>query len=100
MFEYFRWKRMARKAIEAQKTAPCALCDDPIVPGDFVGICTVGSDSKERMVHTGFHFTIDGRNAFCETGAVGCGIWDGERVAGIGESLAAKAIRTGQPQVS
>ncbi len=103
MLEWIRyalWKKMARKAIEAKKIAQCVLCDDPIVPGDFVGICTVGDALEERLVHAGYHFTLNDRDAICETGAIGCGVWDGEKVIGTGESLAEKALRTGKVQIS
>jgi hypothetical protein len=53
----------------------------------------------DSLIHAGFHFTLSARSAFCETGAVAIGWWDGERVVGEHESLVAKAIRTGEVQV-
>src|SRR3989344_4961854 len=98
LFRYWRWKRMAGKAIAENRIAECIDCDDPIVPGDFVAVESSCSDvSHQHLVHAGFHFTLNNRNAFCETGAVGIGYWDGIQVINCGESLAAKALRTGEP---
>lgn len=89
---------MARKAIADGLVAKCSFCEDPIVPGDFVAS---GSDEHgfAILVHAGFHFTLEKRDAFCETGAVSNGVWNGKWVESLGESLAARALRTGEPQV-
>lgn len=97
-FIYWRWKRKAQKAVEAGLTAQCCACDDLIVPGDFIGI-GMDKDRKEVLVHAGYHFSLSRIDAFCETGAIGCAFWDGHQVVGLGESLGAKAMRTGQPQI-
>jgi hypothetical protein len=95
---YYFWKRKAKKAVAAGLTAKCCACNDPIVPGDFVG---TGVNKKNRpiLVHSGFHFSLSKRDAFCETGAIGTGFWDGHQVQGTGESLAAKALRTHEIQI-
>ena len=98
-FEYWRWKRMARKAIAYGWTTQCALCDDPIVPGDFVGVGTDLKDNSSVLVHAGYHFTLNSRHAICKTGAIGSGIWSGKEVLYTSESLVAKALRTGKAQV-
>ncbi len=90
---------MARKAIQEGKVTPCFVCEEPIVPGDFVAVGFVEGDPKEKLVHAGYHFSLKKMNAFCETGAEGCAVWDGKEAVGLGESLAAKAMRTGQPQI-
>lgn len=74
LFRYWCWKRMARKAIASGWIAQCALCDAPIVPGDFVGVGTNPKDNSTMLVHAGYHFTLNNRDAFCETGAIGSGI--------------------------
>ncbi len=96
---YFFWKKRAKKAVVLGQITSCVACDDPIVPGDFVGICHVGDDPAKKLIHAGFHFSLSEMDAFCETGAIGCAFWDGEKAVGIGESMAATAIRTGKPQV-
>lgn len=97
-FRYWRWKRSAKKAVAEGLSTECHMCDDPIVPGDFVGI-GVTKDQKEVLVHAGYHFSLSHIDAFCETGAIGCAVWDGKQALPLGESLAARAMRTGQPQV-
>jgi len=94
LFRYTRWKRMARKAIAGGKTTECTLCDDPIVPSDFVGITT-----DEKYIHAGSHYTLKDKSAICVSGATGSGYWDGENIVSIGESVAAKAMRTGEVQI-
>ena len=96
---YFFWKRRAEKAFRDGQTAVCAGCKDPIVPGDFVARCWLPNDPTERLVHAGFHFSLSKIDAYCTSGALGSAIWNGKEVVGIGESLAAKAIRTGEVQV-
>lgn len=98
IIHYWLWKRRAKKAFAEGLTAECAICSDPIVPGDFIGICTT-TDDKRVLVHAGYHFSLSKISDFCETGAIGCAVWDGKQAVGIGESLAAKAMRTGEPQV-
>ena len=97
MIRYWLWKRDARKAVKMGLTAICYSCNDPIVPGDFIGI-GINKDKKEVFVHAGYHFSLSKADAFCETGAIGCAYWDGRQVVGFGESLVAKTIRTGQTQ--
>ncbi len=91
------WVRRAKKAIAEGKTTTCAMCDTPIIPGDFVA---VGENEKGDpvVVHAGYHFTLTGEDAICETGALGSAIWDGNQAVGTGESLLAKAARTGEGQ--
>lgn len=74
---YWFWKRKAMKAIREGKVAVCALCDDPIVPGDFVGRAYIWGNCEERevLVHAGFHSTLTNPDAFCETDAFGIGYW-------------------------
>jgi len=98
LIRYTLWKRGANKAIAKKLTAECCLCDDPIVPGDFVG---VGCDENNKpvLVHAGWHFTLKKRDAFCDTDAISTGIWDGHQVHSKGESLLAKVAETGQSQI-
>lgn len=91
-----KWKKMALKAIAEGRTAKCITCEDPIVPGDLVAIC-YSSESDERdkeyLEHAGLHFTLNEYNAFCTTGAVIGGRWDGKRVVqftGLREAIASK----------
>ncbi|MEX0916904.1 MAG: hypothetical protein WDZ90_00025 [Candidatus Paceibacterota bacterium] len=93
---YPTWKKHARTAIAEKRTARCAGCDDPIIPGDFVGVCYV--EGEAQLIHAGYHRTLDRTDAFCETGAIGSGIWDGEKYIRFGESAAESAFRTGEPQ--
>ncbi|HEY4528462.1 MAG TPA: hypothetical protein VJJ48_01380 [Candidatus Paceibacterota bacterium] len=95
---YWLWKRRATKAVEEGLIAKCCACDDPIVSGDFIGI-GIDKDKKEVLIHAGYHFSLKEMDAFCESAAIGCAYWDDKQVVGLGESLAAKAIRTGQPQI-
>jgi hypothetical protein len=95
---YWLWKRKAKQAVVAGKTATCCMCDDPIIPGDFVGI-GLDEEGNEVLMHAGFHFSLSGMHAYCETAAVGCGTWNGNRVAHIGESSVSKAFRTGEIQM-
>ena len=95
---YALWKRKARKAIREGLTAPCMSCDDPIVPGDFIGISHFRGSSEKKLIHSGYHVSMSQMDAFCETGAIGAAFWNGKEAVGIGESLGAKAIRTGKPQ--
>lgn len=74
-FRYWRWKRMARNAIASGLTAKCALCDNPIVPGDLVGIV-----DADAIVHAGFHFTLSNCKAFCESSYIGVGFWNGREI--------------------
>ena len=91
------FKREAEKLIRQKKTAECICCDDPILPGDFVGVGILKKNPKrEGLIHAGFHRTLNKPDAFCETGAIGIGFWDGERVVKVGESAASKTMRTGQ----
>lgn len=75
-------------------TVQCAICFDHIVPGDFVGERVSG-----ELVHAGYHFTLAERNAFCETGGIGIGYWNDQRVEYIGESTVEKVFRTGETQI-
>ena len=93
-FRYPRWKRIAKKALVEEKTCPCAACNDPIFPGDFVALTVDGN-----LVHAGFHYTLNEKNAFCITAAVGCGYWNGQTVENTLIPLAVKAIKTGTPQI-
>ena len=97
--KYVLWRRMARKAVKEGKTLSCPMCHDPIVPGDFVGIQYSAKGSKGSPVHAGIHFSLSKRRAFCETGAVGCAVWDGTQLIGTGESVADKAYRTWKSHV-
>lgn len=90
---YWLWKRRATKNVRAGRVAKCAFCQDPIVPGDYVGIMSSSND----LVHAGFHFSVSQPDAFCEIGAVAVGVWDGVQVVGFGESPATHVIRTGRP---
>jgi hypothetical protein len=104
IFPYWSWKKMARRAIAEGKTAFCVCCDDPIIPGDFVAVARIAtatvastagecSDSSHlRLVHAGHHYTLNERDAFCETGGVGVGFWDGEKVVSTGPSAVAEAM--------
>lgn len=92
-FTYWRWKRRMRKLAPDRKGA-CCLCDDPILPGDFVG-----ETSDGRLVHAGFHWTARDKNAFCETAAIGIGHWHPEGLVRLAETAAAEAMRTGKPVV-
>lgn len=98
MFEYWRWKREAKKALTEKKTAECHICKEPIFPGDFVGRAVSG-EGRKVLVHAGFHFSLTERSSFCETGAIGTGAWNGTEVVDEGESALAKAIRTGDVQI-
>jgi|GEM_PF-4173695 len=92
MFEYIQhalWKRKSRRAVVEGKTAFCVRCDDPIVSGDFVGICFLHDSPEAKLIHAGFHFSLTNRNAFCETGAIGSAVWDGEKAVNFGKPLAA-----------
>jgi hypothetical protein len=81
--DYFFWKKRAKKAQALGKTTRCVACDDPIVPGDFVGICFVGNDPTEKLIHAGYHFSISKIDAFCDTGAVGSAVWNGTKALPI-----------------
>ena len=96
---YWFWKRMAKKAIEKGLTAVCCQCADPIIPGDFVGLGIDTTTGKDVFVHAGYHFAISGMDACCESGSVGCGHWDGEKVVRRGESMIEVALKTGEAQV-
>jgi hypothetical protein len=97
---YQQWKKAAEEAVKKGRTAKCDTCKDPIVPGDFVGVCIDPNDrEKELFVHAGFHFSISQMDAFCETAGIGCGYWDGEKLVNEQESAIAAAARTGEVQV-
>lgn len=105
---YRRWKKWKQKAfnsIAENLTAKCVACDDLIFPGDLVG--TPRPENRDEtnkllLIHAGFHDTLQNDEpAFCVTGAIACGIWNGkwvEKYKGLQEPLALKAIRTGQVQ--
>ena len=101
MFDWIRWwvwKRKARRAVRESLTAACCHCNDHIFPGDFVGVGI--NETKEKiLVHAGYHNSLKEKYVICESGGIGVGFWDGKEVAGIGESLASKALRTGRPQI-
>jgi hypothetical protein len=97
---YFFWKRSAKKAIALGRTTSCVSCDDPIMPGDLVAACCTGdAPEKKKLVHAGHHFSLTEMDAFCETAAVGCAVWDGKEVIGIGEAIVSNVIRTDKPQL-
>jgi hypothetical protein len=97
--EYYEvWKAMAKRAIVEGRTTKCADCEDPIVPGDFVARGEVRRwliFSKPVLVHAGFHYTMEREDAFCLTGAMGCGYWDGTKVISEHEALASRVMREG-----
>jgi hypothetical protein len=93
---YHLWKKAALEAKEKGLTATCITCSGPIFPGEFVAVGTL--NGKQVMSHAGFHYALDNPDpVICETGAIGVGHWNGKEVEGIGESAAAKAMRTGKP---
>ena len=97
IIQWFRWRKWKKKAVEAMEnctTVQCAICFDHIFPGDFVGVC-----ASEEFVHAGYHFTLTEQNAFCETGGIGVGHWNGEFVEGVLEAVVEKAFRTGETQI-
>lgn len=91
-YPYWRWKRMAKKAIRENRIATCRACGDPIIPGDFIGKA-IEENGASTLFHAGFHPTLQQRNACCETGVLGIGYWNGERVVGTGNSLADQCLR-------
>lgn len=96
--DYGRWKNRALEQIKKGNSTTCCYCKDPIVPGDFVG---QGHDQDDRpiLVHAGFHYSVSKEDAFCESGAIGTGIWTPGGIISTGESLVEKAVRTGTAQL-
>ena len=90
-YPYWAWKRRVRK-VAPELCSICCVCNDPIYPKEFVG-----QTSDGRLVHAGFHFSLTkGECAFCETGSIGIGFWDGEKVAGKINSAAEIACNIGK----
>lgn len=97
MFEWLTswiWRSRAKKIPKA-RCSICIICNEPIVPGNFVGETADGA-----LVHAGFHKSaVTGKDAFCESGGIGIGFWNGERVEYAGPSLAARVLESGEPMV-
>jgi hypothetical protein len=90
---YLLWKRRVKK-IAPEKCSLCCVCEEAIYPDDFVGETTDG-----RLFHAGYHFSLKrGKDAFCETGAAGIGIWNGKEVQRI-PSLMSKVMESGKPMI-
>jgi len=92
IISYWIWRRKAVKALKKNLTAVCNFCHEPIFPGDFVGIAE-NKEGKTVLIHAGFHYSLNSRNAICETGVVGSAVWDGKRVISTCESLLDKAFQ-------
>ena len=90
MFKWWFWKRWARKVV-IEDCGTCALCRERLYPGDFVGITTEG-----KPVHAGFHFSMTEKDAFCETAAIGNGIWGKDGFARTCESAIEESLRTNE----
>lgn len=98
MFHYIHWLLWKRrmKKVSQEQLGTCLLCNDPVYPGDFVGVTTDG-----KVVHAGFHWTMHDRNAFCETGAVGSATWTSEGTPRkIGPMGAEIAMKTGKSVIT
>lgn len=91
-----RWEARFQ-GIDISKFAVCVECDDPIVPGNFVGECSVCLSTKKKLIHAGFRAIATNQAAFCESAGFGIGYWDGEKIVKRRESAASKAMRTGSP---
>lgn len=76
---YWLWKRKARKALKEGKTAICGYCEQPIFPGQWIAIA-YDENNRHIIIHAGYHYSLAERHAFCETGFVACGIWNGESI--------------------
>jgi len=72
---------------------------EPIIPGDFIVCYRSSNDSKEHLIHAGFHFSLKKMDAFCESIVLGSGIWNGKEVINIGESIATEVFQTGRNQI-
>lgn len=89
---WWLWKRRARKVPQDQQGS-CAMCGKSIFPGDLVAVATSG-----EVVHAGFHFSLDEREAFCESGDVGNAFWTTlGKPTGLFQSALGLAFETGKP---
>ncbi len=77
----FKWVRKwrARKLCKSTpwyRREKCIICGGPIFIGQYVA-----EPSRGGLVHAGYHLDpTSGEDRFCETAAVGCGVWDGRQV--------------------
>jgi hypothetical protein len=90
---YLLWKRRVRK-IAPELCSICCICNKPIYPGQWVS-----QTVDNRLVHAGFHDTLEKEGAFCETGSIGIGFWDGKKITGKMPSLAEICRSTGKAVV-
>ncbi len=79
MFEYFRWKRKAFRAMRNNQTRPCLYCTDPIVPDDLVGQHREYGEAP-CMFHAGTHYSINSQSALCKPESEAVGRWDGYNI--------------------
>lgn len=91
---YKLWKKKAKKAIEENRVTKCYVCNNHIYPNQCVaiGVIKERGEEKEVLIHAGFHFSLENADAFCETGVLASGWWDGEKVISYKETMLDKLM--------